>query len=89
MGVLRFDEALSYAKEACLKHPNNPHTLSLLAYALMQSPIVDGKVQAKKFLENALKIDPANFDAIMTLVQLFALEQKFPDAIDLFLFINF
>ena len=82
----KFEEALRYAREAWEKIPNNPQSLTLLGAVLMNTPVEDGRVKARKCLDKALDLDPHCFDAVMTLADLNVAEQKLPEAIELYFF---
>ena len=78
----KFEEALRFAKEAWAKI-HNAQSLTLLGNVLMSTPLEDGRVKARKFLEKALKLDPYCFEAVMTLVDLDISEERFQEATDL------
>jgi anaphase-promoting complex subunit 7 len=83
LGVSKIKEALSAATEARKLMPQHPQALSLLGLVLSQPADPTYRKRAKQCFEEALKLDKQCLDAVLGLSQLFVVEGKYQDAIDM------
>eukprot|EP00126_Sphaerothecum_destruens_P006731 Sdes_comp19504_c0_seq1m11025 len=81
IALSRIKEAYSVATEAKRMMPNNPRCLALVGTVL--SHTVDQRATAKQTLEVALAADPRCLDAVVALVQLNVIENRWEETIRL------